>query len=190
MSQESWNKVINNPPVNLVASYKECRASQAEAIIEALGIGLGNAQFWVPILAFLIIFTYGFLEKRECIKTSENDRKFSEKDKRIVADTLFSEILSRIEVKVTGQQYHERCLGNSVIRNANPQIKGLAEAVLDAFHEEYRDQNAYTRSTVLKYGEPTIKDNSVMSPLQLSRSNKSSRIWNDNSGDAKLNDEL
>ena len=106
---------------------------------------------------------------------AEDDKKFSEKDKRIVADTLINEILTRIEVKVKGRSYHEQRLGSTVVRNANPQIKGLAEAVLDAFHEEYLVQDAYTRSTVLKYGEPTLKEdaNTVRSPMQISMTDRS-----------------
>ena len=173
ISEEAWDNVISNPPVSLEQDYLQCRATNEQAIIESFGIALGNSQFWVPILAFVILFLYGFFERRGCIRITENDRKFSEKDKRIVADTLINEVLSRIEVQVTGQAYHERSLGDSVIRNANPQIKGIADAILDAFHDEYRSQNTYTRSTVLKYGVPTMKDITVKSPLQLSRMNTS-----------------
>lgn len=51
----NWHKLVSNPPFLLVQDYYECTTSTNDAIIDSLGIAVGNASFWAPLLLTLTL---------------------------------------------------------------------------------------------------------------------------------------
>lgn len=59
---ETWQKLVNQPPVNFTQIYFECTYQVRGAIVQALGIAQGNTQIFLPFLIFAILpFLYAVL---------------------------------------------------------------------------------------------------------------------------------
>ena len=62
LTTPNWELLVNDPPFTLIEPYYECKATKRDAFQDALGIAVGNATFWVPLLLCgLLPLVYVFL---------------------------------------------------------------------------------------------------------------------------------
>jgi hypothetical protein len=55
LTEEAWERAGVNPPTRLIEYYYECRKDTRSAVVDALGIAVGNTSLIVPILGAIII---------------------------------------------------------------------------------------------------------------------------------------
>lgn len=62
LTTPNWERLVEEPPFTLIEPYYECKATKRDAFQDALGIAVGNATFWVPLLLCgLLPLVYIFL---------------------------------------------------------------------------------------------------------------------------------
>lgn len=54
LPKEDWNKLVETPFIPLYEPYQECTKSKATAVIDSMGIGMGNVTLF-SLLLFIIL---------------------------------------------------------------------------------------------------------------------------------------
>ena len=89
-----FNDLITTPPFPLVEKYYECTSTRSDAFQNALGIAVGNATFWVPlILLSLLPLVYIFLN---CYKDAPSTKLEYSDDEMAEAARHIGLILLRV----------------------------------------------------------------------------------------------